>query len=79
MSPRKTPFNGAPPSAFDHDQKDGPGGGRASAARIAMVNLETASIEVMTPDQTKRVGVRPATHQDLEVAGRRDLLPYLKR
>lgn len=74
---RKTPFNGAPEGAFDHDRDGHPGGGRASPARIAVVNLETGSIEVATPELARRTGVRPARMQDLEVAGRRDLTPLI--
>lgn len=78
---RKSPFNGAPPAAFDHDGVDGPGGSkpRASAARIPFVEIEHGAIAVLTPEDAARrgVGVRPATHQDLEIAGRRDLIPLI--
>ncbi len=75
---RNTPFNGAPETAFDHDGKNGPGGSkpRASAARTPFVDVEHGAIRVLTPEDARRLGavVRPATHQDLEIAGRRDLI-----
>ena len=77
--PRKTPFNGAPPSAFDHDRNGRPGGDAgASPARIAMVDVDHGVIVIghQDPASTK---VRPATHQDLAIHGRLDLADHLKR
>lgn len=89
MTPRKPPLDGADPAKFDHDRRpapgaepgdgpsDGPSGGMgASGARIAFVDVEHGSVVVLTPEDAVRRGatVRPASHQDLMIAGRSDLI-----
>ena len=76
-------FNGANPADFDHDDDGKPGGGKpdANAVRVALVEVETGAI-LTTSQRTAARQVaagtaRKATAQDLEIAGRRDLLPLL--
>lgn len=85
MTTRKPPLDGADPAKFDHDRRDGPGaepgdgrgdGRGASGARIAFVDVEHGSVVALTPEDAARRGatVRPASHQDLMIAGRSDLI-----
>lgn len=85
MTPRKPPLDGADPAKFDHDRRDEPGAGPsdapsggmgASGARIAFVDVEHGSVVALTPEDAARRGaaVRPASHQDLMIAGRSDLI-----
>ena len=71
-----TPFNGAPAEAFDHDDDGKPGGSRPNPVRIPAIDLAAGSVVLLTAAQISRRGaaVRRASAQDLEIAGRRDLL-----
>lgn len=75
-NPREKPFNGADERKFDPDEDGNAGGGRASGARIPFVDVEHGSVVVLTPEDGARRGaaVRPASHQDLMIAGRSDLI-----
>lgn len=77
-------FNGADPLAFDHDGDKRPGGSRprASAARIPVLDLETGVISVLDGKAEATIDdirFRRAGAQDLQVAGRPDLLPLIGR
>lgn len=71
-----TPFNGADPAAFDHDGDGAPGGSLPNPVRSAWIDLETGAVVVLSSEAAAWRGetVRAATDQDLEIAGRRDLI-----